>query len=73
MLQPIWANRRLNVHRDLRNELEREHLHQVLGLVGRQHEGGAAADHWFRYSSAPLIARTLAVMGHPAEQVVPRR
>src|SRR4029453_6998536 len=35
VLQPVRSNRRLNVHRDLRNELERECLHQRLGLVRR--------------------------------------
>src|SRR4029450_4119933 len=45
VLQRVRPNRRLDVHRDLRNELEREYLHQRLGLVRRQHEGGAAAYH----------------------------
>src|SRR5688572_186079 len=45
VLQPIGSYRRLDVHRDLRDELEGEHLHQRLRLVGGEHECGAAADH----------------------------
>src|SRR5688572_18145722 len=74
-LQPIRPNRRLDVHRDLRNKLHGEHLHQRLGRVRRQNEGGAAADHLL----AIVVQHRLVAADHHAvdgdalrEQIGPR-